>query len=336
MNGGARLHVTGIVQGVGFRPFVFNLANRLGLSGWVRNTSAGVEIELDGPPEQIEAFVGGLRQDSPPLARIDEITISYGSAQGHAGFEIHESASLPEAFQPISPDVAVCADCVRELFDPADRRYRYPFINCTNCGPRFTIIKDIPYDRPLTTMAGFDLCPDCAREYADPADRRFHAQPVACPVCGPRIWLEPGTAGAEPQRLQGEDAIQSARRLLADGGILAVKGLGGFHLACDATNSVAVEELRKRKLRVDKPFAVMVPDVHEARTPVRCEHARAGNPGIIGEAHRATKAPRWIKHRSEHRSWFGTTRSNAAVHATSSPANGTGPGFPDRPGHDQR
>jgi hydrogenase maturation protein HypF len=264
MNGGARLHVTGIVQGVGFRPFVFSLANHLGLSGWVRNTSAGVEIDVDGSPDQIEAFVRAVREDSPPLARIDKVTVSHGSGQGHVGFKILESASLPEAFQPISPDVAVCADCLRELFDPADRRYRYPFINCTNCGPRFTIIKDIPYDRPLTTMAGFDLCPDCAREYANPTDRRFHAQPVACPVCGPRIWLEPGKAGAPAQHVQGEDAIQLARRLLADGAIVAVKGLGGFHLACDATNSSAVQELRDRKRRVDKPFAVMVPDVREA------------------------------------------------------------------------
>jgi hydrogenase maturation protein HypF len=264
MNGGARLRVTGIVQGVGFRPFVFNLASTLGLSGWVRNTSAGVEIQVEGPRKQIEAFERAVREESPPLARIDEVIASYGSAHGHTGFEIRESTGIPEAFQPISPDVAVCPDCLRELFDPGDRRYRYPFINCTNCGPRFTIIKDIPYDRPLTTMAGFDLCTDCAREYADPTDRRFHAQPVACAVCGPRIWMEPGMADVGAMHSQGEEAIQSVRRLLAEGMILAVKGLGGFHLACDATNSAAVEELRSRKQRVDKPFAVMVPDVQEA------------------------------------------------------------------------
>jgi len=264
MRGGARLHVTGIVQGVGFRPFVFTLAKQLGLTGWVRNTSAGVEIEVDGPREQLEAFARSVLEDAPPLARIDQVSVSYTSEQGHTGFEIRESASLPEAFQPISPDVAVCPDCLRELFDPGDRRFRYPFINCTNCGPRFTIIQDIPYDRPLTTMADFDLCPDCAREYANPADRRFHAQPVACPVCGPRVWLEPGMIGAENKHLEGVEAILSARRLLAEGGILAVKGLGGFHLACDATNPTAVQELRNRKLRVDKPFAVMVPDSREA------------------------------------------------------------------------
>jgi len=265
MDGGARLHVTGIVQGVGFRPFVFNLANHLGLPGWVRNTSAGVDIEVDGPPEVLEAFVQAVREDAPPLSRIDQVTVTYGPANGFAGFRILDSKSIPEAFQPISPDVAVCPDCRRELFDPSNRRYRYPFINCTNCGPRFTIIKDIPYDRPLTTMASFEMCPDCAREYADASDRRFHAQPVACAVCGPRVWLEVSGGSDDAEHSEGEAAIQQARRLLAGGKIIAVKGLGGFHLACDATNAAAVLELRRRKLRVDKPFAVMVSDVQEAK-----------------------------------------------------------------------
>ena len=264
MNGGARLHVAGIVQGVGFRPFVFNLANRLGLPGWVRNTSAGVEIEIDGPTDALEAFVRAVRDEAPPLSRIDQLQVVYVPANGFTAFEIRDSESLQEAFQPISPDVALCVDCLRELFEPLNRRYRYPFINCTNCGPRFTIIKDIPYDRPLTTMADFELCPDCAREYADPTDRRFHAQPVACAVCGPRVWLEIGGAGVDASVPQGEAALQQARRLLARGRILAVKGLGGFHLACDATNVAAVGELRRRKLRIDKPFAVMVPDVDQA------------------------------------------------------------------------
>ena len=264
MIGGARLHVTGIVQGVGFRPFVFNLARRLGLAGWVRNSSAGVEIELDGPPELLEAFVRALRAEAPPLSRIDQVDVTYGSANGFSGFEILESASVPEAFQPISPDVAICEDCHREMLEPHNRRYRYPFINCTNCGPRFTIIKDIPYDRPLTTMADFAMCEDCAREYRDPADRRFHAQPVACHACGPRVWLERvGTPDSEVQTA-GEAAIQEVRGLLQQGRIVAVKGLGGFHLACDATNAAAVVELRRRKLRIDKPFAVMVPDIQEA------------------------------------------------------------------------
>lgn len=264
MNAGARLQVTGVVQGVGFRPFIFNLASRFGLAGWVRNTSAGVEIEVDGPPELLEAFARSVRDDAPPLSRIDQLSVAYGPPRGHAGFEILGSESLPEAFQPISPDVAVCADCLRELFDPMNRRYRYPFINCTNCGPRFTIIKDIPYDRPLTTMAPFAMCPRCAREYADPHDRRFHAQPIACADCGPTVWLDAGAGSDHAQPAAGGAAIQQARRLLADGRIVAVKGLGGFHLACDAANPAAVMELRRRKLRVDKPFAVMVPDAQAA------------------------------------------------------------------------
>ncbi len=264
MSGGARLDITGIVQGVGFRPFVFSLADRLGLTGWVRNTSAGVEIEVDGPPEMLQAFARAIREDAPPLAHIDALTVVYGPANGFEGFEIRGSESIPEAFQPVSPDVALCQDCLREMLDPQDRRYRYPFINCTNCGPRFTIILDVPYDRPSTTMAPFVMCPDCAREYADPRNRRFHAQPVACPACGPQVWLEGSPAAPDSQRVQGEAAIVETRRLIAAGTIVAIKGLGGFHLACDATNGKAVRELRTRKLRVDKPFAIMVPDVDAA------------------------------------------------------------------------
>jgi hydrogenase maturation protein HypF len=267
VSSGARIHVSGIVQGVGFRPFVFNLAQRLGLSGWVRNTSAGVDIEIEGPPVVMDAFVRAVRDDAPPLSRIDDLEVSIQSARGLVGFEIRDSASMPEAFQPISPDVAVCEDCLRELGDPKDRRFRYPFINCTNCGPRFTIIQDIPYDRPLTTMAAFAMCPDCAREYADPSDRRFHAQPVACSACGPAVWLETAKPLPPPDErgISGDVAIREARRLLALGLILGVKGLGGFHLTCDATNPSAVMELRRRKLRVDKPFAVMVADAAAAR-----------------------------------------------------------------------
>lgn len=258
-----RVHITGIVQGVGFRPFVYNLATRLKLKGWVRNTSAGVDIEADGDRDILDDFLKRLRDESPPLSRIDELTASFGPANGFLAFDILHSQSLPSAFQPISPDVAICDDCLRELFDPANRRYRYPFINCTNCGPRFTIIKDIPYDRPKTTMAGFTLCPDCEREYKDPLNRRFHAQPVACPVCGPHVWLEmsPGFQVSGFKSSEGDGAIQKARELLAEGKIVAIKGLGGFHLACDATNASAVTELRRRKLRVDKPFALMMPNL---------------------------------------------------------------------------
>ncbi len=255
---GLRVHITGIVQGVGFRPFVYNLAMRLNLKGWVRNTSAGVDIEVDGEQDVLDAFVRELQNEAPPLARIDGFSASFQAATGFRSFDIVHSESVEGAFQPISPDVAICDDCLRELFDPKDRRYRYPFINCTNCGPRFTIIKDIPYDRPQTTMAGFKLCPDCELEYTNPTNRRFHAQPVACPVCGPIVTFERSDGGT---LANSEDAICETRNALAKGEIVAVKGLGGFHLACDATNATAVIELRNRKLRVDKPFALMMPDV---------------------------------------------------------------------------
>ncbi|MFC1922009.1 carbamoyltransferase HypF, partial [Chloroflexota bacterium] len=256
---GARIHITGIVQGVGFRPFVYGLATRLALHGWVRNTSAGVEIEVDGPRDDLEAFITALRGEAPPLSQIDSFQVDWIPANGFSDFEIVHSEGKPGDFIPISPDVSICADCLEELFDLGDRRYRYPFINCTNCGPRFTIIKDIPYDRPKTTMGVFEMCPACASEYEDPLDRRFHAQPVACPECGPQVWLET-IDGSSDRTIHQAEAIQETRRLLAQGKIIAIKGLGGFHLACDATNPQAVSELRRRKLRVDKPFALMMPD----------------------------------------------------------------------------
>ncbi len=254
---GVRIHITGVVQGVGFRPFVFGLASRLELLGWVRNTSAGVDLEVDGSPKAIRKFTQSLREEAPPLARIDEISVDRGEPYGFTEFQIIHSQPLEGAFQPISPDVSLCADCERELFDPKDRRYRYPFINCTNCGPRFTIITDIPYDRPNTTMEPFQMCPECSKEYYDPQDRRFHAQPVACPTCGPSIWLEVGGR----KIAEREAALQEVRKRLQKGEVIAVKGLGGFHLACDATNLETVLELRRRKLRVDKAFAIMMPDL---------------------------------------------------------------------------
>jgi len=258
---GVKVHITGVVQGVGFRPFVYNLATNLNLKGWVKNTSAGVEIEADGDKNTLDVFLQKLRDDAPTLSRIDDFTASFQPRNGFAQFDIIHSESVDGAFQPISPDVAICDDCLRELFDPNDRRYRYPFINCTNCGPRFTIIQDIPYDRPFTTMAGFKLCPDCEREYKDPTNRRFHAQPVACSVCGPKMWLE-FSSKVEGQRSTAEhNAIVQTQKLFTEGKIVAIKGLGGFHLACDATNTKAVTELRTRKLRVDKPFALMMPDL---------------------------------------------------------------------------
>ncbi len=257
---GIRVHITGIVQGVGFRPFVYGLAMRFALNGWVRNTSAGVDIEVDGSDQDLEAFLSALSAEAPPLSRIDSLKVDWIPANGFSTFEIVHSEGKSGDFIPISPDVSICTDCLGELFDPQDRRYRYPFINCTNCGPRFTIIKDIPYDRPKTTMGVFEMCPACASEYGDPLDRRFHAQPVACPDCGPHVWLETEDGNSEILHYKSE-AIQRTRHLLAQGKIVAIKGLGGFHLACDATNSQAVEELRRRKLRVDKPFALMMPDL---------------------------------------------------------------------------
>jgi hydrogenase maturation protein HypF len=254
---GRRLHITGVVQGVGFRPHVFALASRGMLAGWVRNSSSGVDIVVEGPPDAVEAFVDDLRAGGPPLARIDAIAVEEQSPEGHSSFTILSSLEEPGAYLPVSPDMATCPDCLREMRDPADRRYRYPFINCTNCGPRFTIVRDIPYDRPKTTMSGFPMCPECAAEYANPLDRRFHAQPIACPACGPRIRLERDGAAT----VWDEAAMAETRARLAAGEIVAVKGLGGFHLACDASNERAVHTLRQRKHREGKPFALMANDV---------------------------------------------------------------------------
>jgi hydrogenase maturation protein HypF len=257
---GAHISISGIVQGVGFRPFVYGLANRYSLTGQVWNTSAGVEIDLDGSRPAIFEFIKSIRTELPPLANIDNLVWEELPANGYVSFEIKSSVPLQGAFQPISPDVAICPDCLEELFTPGNRRYKYPFINCTNCGPRFTIIQDIPYDRPNTTMSGFEMCPECAQEYSNPSDRRFHAQPIACPVCGPQIWLELGT-----EQYRDQLAFDKAVQLLQEGKTIAIKGLGGFHLACDATNSEAVNILRERKLRVDKPFALMMPDLIEIK-----------------------------------------------------------------------
>lgn len=257
---GVRIHITGIVQGVGFRPFVYGLADRLALKGWVRNTSAGVDIEADGTQQDLEAFVDLLQAEAPPLSRIDSFQIDWIPANNFSTFEIVHSEGKSGDFIPISPDVSICVDCLAELLDPNNRRYHYPFINCTNCGPRFTIIKDIPYDRPKTTMGQFEMCPACQAEYDDPLDRRFHAQPVACHDCGPHVWLE-SRADQLQEILHQDAAIQATRKSLAAGRIVAIKGLGGFHLACDAMDNQAVGELRRRKLRVDKPFALMMPNL---------------------------------------------------------------------------
>ncbi|HWQ61129.1 MAG TPA: carbamoyltransferase HypF, partial [Negativicutes bacterium] len=247
-----KITVAGIVQGVGFRPFVYNLARRHRLCGWVINDACGVEIEAEGDSRQLTAFIAALQSESPPLVRLDTLTTEPVPPEGDRDFVIRPSGLAAQRTVLISPDVATCPDCRRETADPANRRYRYPFTNCTNCGPRYTIIRDVPYDRERTTMAGFEMCPACQAEYNDPADRRFHAQSNACSVCGPGYRLLDG----QGQVVAGE-ALDETRRRIINGAVVAIKGLGGYHLACDARNSAAVEALRDRKVRVDKPFAVM-------------------------------------------------------------------------------
>ncbi|MFW6081553.1 MAG: carbamoyltransferase HypF [Desulfosalsimonas sp.] len=252
--------VTGIVQGVGFRPFVYQLAVRLGLKGTVANTSTGVHIHLEGDPAGLEDFVSRLQKQAPPLSKVTGINKIHATYQGFVDFSIRPSKSGDQRTALISPDVSVCRDCLEELYDPADRRFAYPFINCTNCGPRYTIVEDIPYDRPKTTMKDFEMCPECLAEYRDPQSRRFHAQANACPACGP----VPRLLDSEGTRVMCKDPIEKAARLLKQGLIVAVKGLGGFHLAADAENRAAVELLRSRKNRQSKPFALMAADTAAA------------------------------------------------------------------------
>jgi hydrogenase maturation protein HypF len=255
-----RIHVSGIVQGVGFRPYVYRLAAERRLTGQIANTAAGAVIEVQGAPEAVDEFLALLPAQAPPLALITDVRIAEIECHGDDEFRILPSQKSETVRTLIPPDMAVCGDCLRELFDPTDRRYLYPFINCTNCGPRFTIVRGIPYDRPQTSMAAFPMCARCRAEYEDPQDRRFHAQPNACWDCGPQVELW----NARGQLVSASDPLGEAAALLRDGSVLAVKGLGGFHLAVDATNPNAVEQLRARKHRVEKPFAVMVPDLETA------------------------------------------------------------------------
>ena len=286
----SRLVITGVVQGVGFRPFIYRLARSLNLGGWVLNSTEGVIVEVEGKPDVVDRFIQAIPQQAPPRARIERIDRTILPPIGYRAFAIESSLENEGQFVLVSPDICVCDDCLREMRDPSNRRYRYPFINCTNCGPRFTIVAEVPYDRPKTTMSCFTMCPDCDREYHDPSDRRFHAQPNACPICGPHAWLVEKHTGSDSFNLRETDedtkterrgdseteqpllpieegqaessyeAIKRARSLISQGLILAVKGLGGFHLACDATNEEAVAELRRRKRRTDKPFAIMAPN----------------------------------------------------------------------------
>jgi hydrogenase maturation protein HypF len=274
----ARIQVAGVVQGVGFRPFVYNLARERGLCGWVNNTAEGVTIVVEGDADTVTGFAEEVRRLAPPMSVIETISSHRVEPEGFSGFEIRESEAKGD-LTLVSPDIATCPACLAELRDPANRRHGYAFTNCTNCGPRFTIVESLPYDRPATSMKDFEMCPDCSAEYHDPADRRFHAQPNACHVCGPRLYLNgaaapQGFAWSEAEAftpLPGRDRDAEAERsaavmsaaagLLLTGHILAIKGLGGFHLACDATNEDAVAELRTRKHRWGKPLAIMLPDL---------------------------------------------------------------------------
>jgi hydrogenase maturation protein HypF len=252
------VRVDGVVQGVGFRPYVFRLAEQHRLAGFVRNDTRGVLVEVEGSPGEVERFLAELPLRAPPLARVEHLSARELPPAGARAFEIRQSDGDGAPAALVSADTATCAACLAELFDPRDRRFRYPFVNCTNCGPRFTIVRDLPYDRPLTTMASFAMCEACRAEYDDPRDRRFHAQPNACPVCGPRVRL----VGASER--DAPDAVAAAARLLRAGAIIAVKGIGGYHLACRADDERAVATLRARKRREDKPFALMARDLAAA------------------------------------------------------------------------
>ncbi|ATW24622.1 carbamoyltransferase HypF [Candidatus Formimonas warabiya] len=254
------IQITGIVQGVGFRPFVYNLARRCNLGGWVLNDSAGVRIEAEGDAGALDTFLAGLKSQAPPMAVIRDIIVTSRSLRGETIFEIKQSQASAGRSTLVSPDIATCPDCQREITDPGNRRFRYAFTNCTNCGPRYSIIADIPYDRKSTTMKDFPMCPACEAEYHDPTDRRFHAQPNACPVCGPSYRL----LTKQGEEIEG-DPLRAARDLIVQGAILAVKGIGGYHLACDGENEKAVAELRGRKYREDKPFAVMCGSLETVR-----------------------------------------------------------------------
>ncbi len=269
------LHVTGVVQGVGFRPFVHRIAVRHGLAGWVLNRSGEVEIRVEGESAAIDAFCAALVTEAPPLAQIDRVVASPSLVEGARGFAIRESTHDPDRRQPVPADVAMCAACERELFDHADRRYGYPFITCTDCGPRYTVITALPYDRERTTMRAFTQCAECRREYETPGDRRHHSETNSCPKCGPRLsWIPVGLT-ASGRRASDPDPLGAASNALRDGLIVAVRGVGGFHLAVDATSETAVSRLRRRKHRDEKPLAVMVRSLEEARQLAHVSKAEA-------------------------------------------------------------
>ena len=270
----ARVRVTGTVQGVGFRPYVYRLAGELGLGGFVLNDAHGVLIEVEGDAEVVDRFLARLPSEAPPLAVVEQVVVEEGVvATGERAFAIRHSVGgdVPDA--PVTPDTATCDDCLREMLDPADRRFRYPFINCTNCGPRFTIVRGVPYDRPLTTMAGFTMCPECRAEYEDPADRRFHAQPERLPGVRAVAAAARSRPRADPRR----SARWPPPSRLRAGAIVAIKGIGGYHLACLAGDERAVAALRARKHREDKPFALMAPSLGAAEALVSLDARPRGN-----------------------------------------------------------
>ena len=268
----ARVAARGIVQGVGFRPAVFRLAAARGLTGWIRNHPEGVDLEVQGAAAALQAFLADLAALPAPI-RVDQADAkAVPEVSDETAFEIRASSGSETALPVVPPDLALCSDCAREITTPGERRYRYPFTNCTACGPRYTLIESLPYDRPRTTMKGFPLCPDCAREYRDPGDRRFHAQPVACPACGPQLRLEsPGGA----RLAERDEALRGAADALLRGEILALKGLGGYQLLVDATSGPAVRRLRARKRREEKPFAVMFPDLERLQAICEVSDAEA-------------------------------------------------------------
>jgi len=280
------IRVRGVVQGVGFRPFTYRLARRLALGGWVKNGGDGVEIFVEGDPPALDAFAQALVHEAPAAARIASTDTRVVPGEGLETFEIRESGTAGKPTVRIAPDLAICDACLRELFDPADRRYRYPYINCTDCGPRYSIVRGLPYDRPRTTMAAWSMCERCAAEYHDPADRRFHAQPVACPACGPAYAFEEGRTVVA----RGHDAVVAAAQRLRSSGIIAIKGIGGYHLACDPENPTAVAALRERKFRKERPFALMARDLATARSLIVCDTAleaeleSSARPIVLGEA----------------------------------------------------
>ena len=273
-------------------------------------------MKLADPESDLDGFISSITDEAPPLSQIESLQYESIPSEGYEAFHIHHSEVIEGAFQPISPDVSICDDCLRELFTTEDFRYRYPFINCTNCGPRFTIIKDIPYDRPQTTMAGFDLCPTCEQEYNDPLDRRFHAQPVACPECGPEIWLEYSAQSKPTREGTADKALLLTQKLLAEGKIGAIKGLGGFHLACDAENSTAVEMLRSRKSRPDKPLAVMMPDLVTVRK--HCEVSKEEEELLISRQRPILllEQKTRINITNIHRSWPKYDRGDASLYTS--------------------